>query len=104
MFEEQIAAFNQEQAAQENDRRGVAATEPGRPSAYEAAGAGGALASAGRDIHRMTYTVAEVQQMLGIGETSAYKLCNSGAFKVLRIGNSIRISRPSFDQWLEAQL
>lgn len=100
MFEEQIATFNKEQAAQETDGYGW-----GRGSSVTTASAWvPSLDRTPREPQRMTYTVAEVQQMLGIGETSAYKLCNSGAFKVLRIGNSIRISRPSFDKWLEAQL
>lgn len=95
MFEEQIAAFNKEQTVRETDG-GIKDT-----IGFAAASA---ATSEPREVHRMTYTVSEVQQMLGIGETSAYKLCNSGAFKVLRIGNAIRISRPSFDTWLEGQL
>lgn len=42
-----------------------------------------------------TYTVNDIAAILGIGRASAYKLANSGAFK------TIRISRKSFEDWLE---
>ena len=32
--------------------------------------------------------------------TVAYKLANSGEFQTIRIGNMIRISRKSFEDWL----
>lgn len=47
-----------------------------------------------------TYTVDDIAAILGIGRTSAYKLANSGLFKTIRIGNMIRISRKSFEDWL----
>ena len=40
-----------------------------------------------------TYTVNDIAAILGIGRATAYKLANSGAFKTIRIGNMIRISR-----------
>lgn len=48
-----------------------------------------------------TYTVNDIATILGIGRASAYKLANSGAFKTIRIGNMIRISRKSFEDWLK---
>ncbi|MCL2084576.1 MAG: helix-turn-helix domain-containing protein [Oscillospiraceae bacterium] len=33
----------------------------------------------------------------------AYELCNSGSFKTVRVGRSIRISKVSFDEWLDKQ-
>lgn len=48
-----------------------------------------------------TYTVNDIAAILGIGRASAYKLANSGLFKTIRIGNMIRISRKSFEDWLE---
>ena len=48
-----------------------------------------------------TYTVDDIAAILGIGRSSAYKLAKSGAFKIIRIGNMIRISRQSFEDWLE---
>lgn len=50
-----------------------------------------------------TYTVNDIAAILGIGRATAYKLANSGEFKTLRIGNMIRISRKSFEDWLKAE-
>ena len=50
-----------------------------------------------------TYTVNDIAAMLGIGRASAYKLANSGLFKTIRIGNMIRISRKSFEDWLKME-
>ena len=47
-----------------------------------------------------TYTVEDISIILGIGRSTAYKLAKSGAFKTIRIGNVIRISRQSFEEWL----
>lgn len=51
---------------------------------------------------RRTYTVEDVAQILGIGHTSAYLLVKEGHFKIVRIGNAIRISKRSFDEWLDS--
>ena len=51
----------------------------------------------------MTYTVNDIAAILGIGRATAYKLANSGAFKTIRIGNMIRISRKSFEDWLKME-
>ena len=50
-----------------------------------------------------TYTVNDIATILGIGRASAYKLANSGLFKTIRIGNMIRISRKSFEDWLKME-
>lgn len=50
-----------------------------------------------------TYTVDDIAAILGIGRTSAYRLANSGLFKTMRIGNMIRISRKSFNDWLKME-
>ena len=49
------------------------------------------------------YTVNDIATILGIGRASAYKLANSGLFKTIRIGNMIRISRKSFEDWLKME-
>ena len=49
------------------------------------------------------FTVNDISSILGIGRATAYKLANSGAFKTIRIGNMIRISRKSFEDWLKAE-
>ena len=50
-----------------------------------------------------TYKVEDIAEILCIGRTSAYNLVRDGHFKVVRIGNAIRISRKSFDEWLDEQ-
>ena len=51
---------------------------------------------------RRTYTVEDITQILGIGRTSAYLLVKEGHFKIVRIGNAIRISQRSFAEWRES--
>ena len=48
-----------------------------------------------------TYRVEEIAKMLNIGRTSAYRLVKEGHFKTVRIGSAIRISKKSFDEWLD---
>ena len=50
-----------------------------------------------------TYKVDEISEILGIGMTSAYTLVKLGHFKTVRIGTAIRISKKSFDEWLDSQ-
>lgn len=52
---------------------------------------------------KRTYTVVEVMEILGVSRKKAYELCNSGSFKIVRIGRSIRVSKSSFDEWLDNQ-
>ncbi|MCC8026703.1 MAG: helix-turn-helix domain-containing protein [Clostridium sp.] len=52
---------------------------------------------------KRTYTVVEVMEILGVSRKKAYELCNSGCFKIVRIGRSIRVSKSSFDEWLDTQ-
>ena len=54
-----------------------------------------------KEKQRRTYTIPEIQDILDIGRTAAYSLANSGKFKVVRCGNHYRISRASFDAWLD---
>ena len=50
-----------------------------------------------------TYNFQYIAVMLNIGRTSAYNLVKEGHFKTVRVGNAIRISKKSFDEWLDAQ-
>lgn len=50
---------------------------------------------------KKTYRVEEIAKILDIGRSSAYELVKQGYFKTVRIGTAIRISRKSFDAWLE---
>lgn len=77
MFEERIAAMNQR-------------TE--------------AMAANAVQFDKRTYTVDEIQDILGISRTSAYNLVKKKFFHSVRIGGSIRISKKSFDEWLDHQM
>ena len=50
-----------------------------------------------------TYTVNDIAAIFGIARGLAYKLANSGLFKTIHIGNMIRISRKSFEDWLKTE-
>ena len=49
-----------------------------------------------------TYTVNDVARILGVSRTQVYRLVQEDLFKSVRIGNAIRISKRSFDHWLES--
>ena len=74
MFEDIIAKMNQEAARNE----------------------GGSLED------KRTYTVDEIQDILGISRPTAYGLVKKELFHCVRIGGHIRISKRSFDAWLDA--
>ncbi len=50
---------------------------------------------------KRSYSVAEVAEILGVSKRSVYNLCSSGIFKSVRIGTKLRISKRSFDEWLD---
>ena len=47
------------------------------------------------------YTVKEVQEMLGISRPTVYELLKKNEFRWIQIGNKYRISKQSFDEWLD---
>ena len=49
-----------------------------------------------------TYTINDVARILGVSQARAYRLVQEDLFKSVRIGNAIRISKRSFDHWLES--
>ena len=55
-----------------------------------------------RPLECRTYPVNEVARILGVSQARAYRLVQEGLFKSVRIGNAIRISKRSFDHWLES--
>ena len=55
-----------------------------------------------RPLECRTYTVNDIAVILGVSRTQAYRLVQEGLFKSVRIGNAIRISKRSFDHWLES--
>lgn len=56
-----------------------------------------------RDAGKRTYTVDEIQDILEISRTAAYNLVKKNLFRSVRVGGHIRISKKSFDEWLDIQ-
>lgn len=52
---------------------------------------------------KRSYSVAEVAEILGISKRSVYNLCANGTFRCVRIGTRLRISKKSFDDWLDGE-
>ncbi|MCL2228155.1 MAG: helix-turn-helix domain-containing protein [Oscillospiraceae bacterium] len=50
---------------------------------------------------KRTYTVPEIATILRISKSNAYNLCKQSAFQVIRVGRSVRVSKKSFDEWLD---
>ena len=50
---------------------------------------------------KRTYTVEEIQVILGISRGTAYKLLEKKEFRWFKIGSTYRISKKSFDDWLD---
>ena len=50
---------------------------------------------------KRTYTVGEIQKILGISQSAAYELIKNAEFRVIRIGGRIRINKKSFDAWFD---
>ena len=76
MFEERIQALNEQTVATVQE-----------PEPYSAL--------------KRTYTVGEIQDILGISQPTAYALVNKGLFHTIRVGGRIRVSKKSFDEWLD---
>jgi hypothetical protein len=47
--------------------------------------------------------VIDIKTILGCGINQAYKLANSGAFHVVKVGNKIKVPRESFYGWYHGQ-
>lgn len=50
------------------------------------------------------YTVEDLTVILRIARGTVYKLLEQHEFRWFRIGSAIRISKQSFDEWLDAKL
>ena len=50
---------------------------------------------------RMTLTVTEVAELLGIGRSAAYEACQLGQIPTIRIGRRILIPRAALERLLE---
>ena len=53
--------------------------------------------------NKKVYTVQEIQDILDISRNMAYQIASDAPFKVMRIGGMIRISKASFDAWLDGK-
>lgn len=53
---------------------------------------------------RLTLSVSETAEQLGIGKNRAYDLVKSGELPSVRIGRTIRIPYEPLKDWLESQV
>lgn len=53
---------------------------------------------------KRTYTVPEIMELLQISKSKAYELCQQNLFRTIKIGRSVRVSKISFDEWLDKQI
>lgn len=54
-------------------------------------------------MEKLTMTVSDLRQALGISKNSAYELVNRADFPKIRMGRKILIPREALNRWLEAQ-
>ena len=52
---------------------------------------------------KRTYSVQEIAEILQISRSMAYKLCKQSLFKTVKVGKYVRVSKPSFDDWLDSK-
>ena len=52
---------------------------------------------------KKVYSVSEIAGLLHVSKGSVYSLIKEGAFRTVRIGSAIRVSKKSFDEWLDSQ-
>ena len=50
---------------------------------------------------KRTYTAGEIQNILGVSQPTAYGLVRKNYFRTVKVGRHIRISKRSFDEWLD---
>ena len=49
------------------------------------------------------YTVDDIQHILKVSRTTVYELLNSKKFHSVRVGGQYRISKKSFENWLNGE-
>lgn len=52
-------------------------------------------------IAQQLYQKSSIMDILSIGKNTAYALVNSGVFHFVKVGGHYRISKKSFDRWLD---
>lgn len=55
-------------------------------------------------VTKRSYSVAEIQQILGISRPTAYGLIKQNEFQSVRMNSGIRIIKGSFDAWLDSTI
>ena len=55
------------------------------------------------DNEKRAYSVDDIMAILDISRSSAYILIKKNLFRSVKIGNQLRISKASFDEWLDCQ-
>ena len=50
------------------------------------------------------YTVKELQEILGISRPTVYELLKRNEFRWIQVGTKYRISKISFDEWLDKMM
>ena len=50
---------------------------------------------------KRAYSVDDIMEILDISRSSAYILIKKNLFRSVKIGNQLRISKASFDKWLD---
>ena len=55
------------------------------------------------DREKRTYSVQEIAEILQISKSMAYEICRRRLFQTVKVGKYVRISRQSFDSWLEGE-
>ena len=53
------------------------------------------------DNEKRAYSVDDIMSILDISRSSAYILIKKKLFRSVKIGNQLRISKASFDEWLD---
>ena len=54
------------------------------------------------EAEKRIYSVQEIADILQISKSMAYTLCKNAPFKTVKVGKYVRISKPSFDAWLDS--
>lgn len=53
------------------------------------------------DNEKRAYSVDDIMAILDISRSSAYILIKKNLFRSVKVGNQLRISKASFDEWLD---
>jgi excisionase family DNA binding protein len=61
------------------------------------------IAASACPVEKKTYTVMEIQDILGISQPTAYALIKQNLFHSIKVGRHIRVSKSSFDAWVDGQ-